>query len=267
MSLFEESRYGRLAREHQAAYRSADPFPHAVIDDFLPPEVCARLADEFPSSHQIDWVQFQEAASIKSASKCAEDLPPYIRSILFEFNSVPFLRFLECLTGIEKLISDPYFEGGGLHRIERGGFLKIHADFNRHPTLGLDRRINALLFLNRDWREEWGGHLELWNRSMTRCVRKVTPVLNRCVIFNTTDHAYHGHPDKLDSPPGVSRRSLALYYYTSERPKEEHSNGHTTLYHYRPNEADARLRFSREVRRFCHKVLLTAADWVRPPLY
>ena len=54
------------------------------------------------------------------------------------------LEFLETLTGIDGLVPDPYFAGGGLHQIVRGGFLKVHADFNWHPKLRLDRRLNML---------------------------------------------------------------------------------------------------------------------------
>src|SRR5581483_6543461 len=115
------------------------------------------------------------------------------------------------------LIPDPYFTGGGLHQIERGGYLKIHADFDRHEKLGLQRRLNVLVYLNRDWDESYGGALELWDRAMTHPVVRVLPVFNRCVVFSTTDQSYHGHPEPLTCPPDRRRRSLALYYYTAAR--------------------------------------------------
>jgi Rps23 Pro-64 3,4-dihydroxylase Tpa1-like proline 4-hydroxylase len=93
----------------------------------------------------------------------------------------------------------------------------VHADFNRHEKLNLDRRLNLLLYLNRDWKEEYGGHLQLWTRDMGRCVVKVLPVFNRCVVFSTTDFSYHGHPDPLTCPPGRTRKSIAMYYYTNGR--------------------------------------------------
>ena len=114
-------------------------------------------------------------------------------SFLLEFvKGCVFLEFLESLTGIDGLIPDPYYEGGGLHPIVPGGFLKVHADFNWHKDLKLDRRLNVIVYLNRNWKEEYGGHLELWNREMTRCERRVLPIFNRCVIFSTTDFSYHG---------------------------------------------------------------------------
>jgi hypothetical protein len=136
----------------------------------------------------------------------------FTRDLLREFNSPGCLQFLETLTGIGNLMPDPYFEGGGLHQIEPGGFLKVHADFNWHPRLRLDRRLNLIVYLNQDWREEYNGHLELWDRSMSLAVRKVLPVFNRAVVFSTTSWAYHGHPEKLACPPGQTRKSLALYY-------------------------------------------------------
>jgi len=137
-------------------------------------------------------------------------------------NSEPFLEFLQNLTGIkEKLVPDPYLEGGGYHQIKSGGFLKVHVDFHKHRDMQLDRRINVLVYLNEDWPEEYGGHFELWERDMSACAVKVAPLFNRLVVFSTTDYSWHGHPDALTCPPDRSRRSLALYYYTNGRPADE----------------------------------------------
>jgi Rps23 Pro-64 3,4-dihydroxylase Tpa1-like proline 4-hydroxylase len=147
-------------------------------------------------------------------------------------NSEPFLMFLQKLTGIEEtLMPDPYFVGGGFHEIKPGGYLKIHADFNRHNMTNLDRRINALVYLNEDWDESYGGHFELWDKDMTKCHKKVLPVFNTLAIFSTTDFSYHGHPDPLACPEGRSRKSLALYYYSNGRPQHEISDkDHSTVF-------------------------------------
>jgi hypothetical protein len=224
------------ARGLNGSYVSADPFPHIVIDDFLPPAILDSVLGEFPGPDAIDWKRFKDGTGRKLATRDEAQMGPHTRALIHELNSSQFLRFLETLTGIEGLIPDPHLEGGGLHQIERGGYLKIHADFNRHKTLGLDRRLNLLLYLNRDWKEEYGGHLELWTRDMSRCARKVLPVFNRCVVFSTTDDSYHGHPEPLTCPPDWSRKSIALYYYSNGRPKEEMSSSHSTLYQRRPGE-------------------------------
>ncbi|MCB9285156.1 MAG: 2OG-Fe(II) oxygenase [Lewinellaceae bacterium] len=142
-------------------------------------------------------------------------------------NSQPFLEFLQNLTGIkETLIPDPYFEGGGYHQIKPGGFLKVHVDFHKHKMMDLDRRVNVLVYLNEDWKEEYGGHFELWERDMSQCVTRIAPLFNRMAIFSTTDYSWHGHPDPLACPPDRSRRSLALYYYTNGRPASDVSDVH-----------------------------------------
>ena len=126
-------------------------------------------------------------------------------------NSFEMLLWLEALTGIEGLIPDPYFGGGGLHQIEPGGFLKIHADFNVHPKLKLDRRLNMLVYLNKDWRDEYGGHLELWDRDMTAAARRSCRCSTARSIFSTTDTSFHGHPHPLTVPDGdVAQVGLAL---------------------------------------------------------
>jgi hypothetical protein len=105
-----------------------------------------------------------------------------------------------------------------LHQSERGGFLSVHSDFARHakqPTWS--RRVNVLLFLNENWQPEFGGDLEFWDRDVARCVTRIAPAANRCVIFPTNEYTYHGHPKPLACPAGVTRKSLALYYYTNEQ--------------------------------------------------
>jgi hypothetical protein len=232
--LFQAERYQQVARQHREAYAAAQPFPHAVLDDFLPEDVCDRLLDEFPSPGRIDWLRFERHHSRKLATRGDGQFGDYTRDLLLQFNGAAFLEFLETLTGITGLISDPYFEGGGLHQIERGGYLKVHADFNWHQKLSLDRRINVIVYLNRDWREEYNGHLELWDCSMSRCVREVLPVYNRCVAFSTTSWSYHGHPQKLACPSDRTRKSLALYYYSNGRPDDERRARHGTLWQERP---------------------------------
>ena len=145
-------------------------------------------------------------------------------------NSAPVLRFLQELTGIVGLIPDPWYGGAGPHQIEPGGFLKVHVDFNLHPLLELDRRLNLLVYLNKDWREEYGGHLELWNRDVSRCEKKVLPVFNRTVVFSTTDFSFHGHPEPLACPEGRTRKSVSFYYYSNGRPEEERSAPHDTIF-------------------------------------
>lgn len=265
--IFGADRYAELAVGLRDAYRGARPFPHVVIDDFLPPDIADRVLDEFPGPEGIDWIRFRHAGAVKLGSRDELQLPSFIRDLLFQFNSSVFLQFLESLTGISGLASDPYFEGGGLHQIEPGGFVKIHADFNIHPRLRLDRRINVLLYLNKGWKEEYGGHLELWDSTMSRCEKRVLPVFNRCVIFNISDRAFHGHPDPLTCPAGMTRKSLALFYYTNGRPLEEQSPGHSSLYAYRPGEVKIWRRASRAGRRLLHRVLSRLAERARPPLY
>jgi Rps23 Pro-64 3,4-dihydroxylase Tpa1-like proline 4-hydroxylase len=147
------------------------------------------------------------------------------------------LNFLEILTGIKGVIPDPYYVGGGLHQIKPGGNLEVHADFNLHTKLKLDRRINVLVYMNKDWHEEYGGHFELWNKDMTAAEQKILPLFNRCAIFSTTSTSYHGHPTPLSCPPDRTRKSIATYYYSNGRPEEEANESHSTLFMQRPGAA------------------------------
>jgi Rps23 Pro-64 3,4-dihydroxylase Tpa1-like proline 4-hydroxylase len=224
------ARLTQLAADNAAQYQANAPFPNAFFDNFLPAGVAEAALRDFPEPKQLPWSEFADPNQAKLAFDKVEKLPGSIRDILYFFNSRPMLQFLEKLTGISGLIPDPYYVGGGVHQIKPGGFLKVHADFNRHTALGLDRRLNVLLYLNDNWKEEYGGHFELWNKEMTAPVRKILPLFNRCAMFSTTSTSYHGHPNPLTCPPDRSRKSLAVYYYSNGRPEGEVREGHSTLF-------------------------------------
>jgi hypothetical protein len=232
-SFLPRARMKDIGESAHATYINAKPYPHIVLDDFFDPTIVDGILDEFPKPNAIRWEKFDTGSEIKLACATDASFGPLTRLFLYHLNSITFLEFLSQVTGIDNLIPDPRFEGGGLHQIVRGGKLGVHADFNRHHVYDLDRRLNLLLYLNKNWREDYGGHLQLWDRNMTRCEAKVAPLFNRVMIFGTTDFTYHGHPDPLQCPEGMTRKSLALYYFTNGRPSEEVTGEHTTIFRAR----------------------------------
>jgi len=223
-----------LGKEKSEEYQTGKPFPHIYFDDFLPLEAAEAALKDFPGPKQLPWIEFDEPRQRKLAFNTVDKLPPSVRDVLYFLNCRPMLTFLETLTGIRNIIPDPYYAGAGLHQIRPGGNLEVHADFNRHPKLQLDRRINVLVYLNKDWKEEYGGHFELWNKEMTAAEKKILPVFNRCAIFSTTSTSYHGHPMPLTCPPDRTRKSLATYYYSVGRPEEEVSGVQPSRFKRRP---------------------------------
>jgi len=233
----------KLSLDKKNVYTNAKPFPFILLDNFFDSKYLDKILDEFPDLSKSNYShKFNTKNDNKMASSSTKIFSKNISDFFNFLNSIQFLDFLQNLTGIKShLTSDPYFWGSGLHEIKRGGFLKIHADFNVHPLLKLNRRINILIYLNKNWKEEWGGHLELWNKNMNKCEHKILPIFNRVVIFNTSDFSYHGHPTPLNCPSNCSRKSLALYYYTNGRPKSEINEKlevHNTLYQNRKNSDD-----------------------------
>lgn len=187
------------------------PFPHAIIDDYLRPEVVRKINSQWP----LTWKQKSGKTSIKwHTSK----LPPAAQQVV---DSVD-IAWLEELTGISGLVADPDLFGAGLHCIPPGGFLKMHVDFNGHPK-GWHRRVNMLIYLNEGWQDEWGGHLQLGMDTF----KTIAPLGGRCVVFETTEESWHGHPFPLACPEDRQRRSLALYFYTEAPPPNKL---HTTIY-------------------------------------
>jgi Rps23 Pro-64 3,4-dihydroxylase Tpa1-like proline 4-hydroxylase len=218
-------------------YQTNKPFPHIVIDHFFSNEILKQIEAEFPAIDSPKWNRYVHHFSVKLALSKLELMGPETQKLIEYLNGKPFMKYLTQLTGIEDLQSDPFFEGGGLHQITRGGFLGVHADFNFHKKLGLHRRLNLLIYLNDNWADEFGGALELWDEKVTEVQKKIFPIFNRMVVFNTTDFSFHGHPEPLNCPADRSRKSIALYYYTQTRPAHEISAAHSTLYRARPSDS------------------------------
>ena len=204
-------------------YASAEPFPHIVMDDFLPDDLFRQLVACFPQADSPLWDRYDYQYQTKLACNLVHRFPQPIRSTLHMLNSGGFLEKLEALTGEKGLVSDPYFVGGGIHQIQRGGKLAVHADFTQPPHLKMYRRLNLLIYLNPEWEETYGGKFELWDREAKHCVKSVAPKGNRCVIFTTSGDSFHGHPHPLNCPEGITRRSLAIYYYQLQPPNASHA--------------------------------------------
>lgn len=223
----------QLGKDKHAEYANAEPFPNIVFDNFFNEDMLNQVLADFPDlSKKDDIINYDNHNEKKLAAKGERHFSDNTKSFIHYLNSQPVLEFLQELTGIkETLLPDPYLNGGGYHEIKPGGLLKVHADFNKHEFTMLDRRINLLVYLNKDWDESYGGHFELWNKTMTKSHKKILPLFNRVAIFSTTDFSYHGHPDPLTCPPDRSRKSIALYYYSNGRPKNELSKKpHSTLF-------------------------------------
>jgi hypothetical protein len=230
-----------LGRAKKDEYQSGDPFPNFYFENFFNAGEIDEILREFPDLEKVSEHNFQNANEKKLATKGEHKLGEKAVAFIHFLNSQPFLDFLTAITGIENLLPDPTLLGGGYHEIKPNGFLKIHSDFNKHPAYGLDRRLNVLIYLNRDWKPEYGGDFELWDKEMKSCVKKISPHFNTIAIFSTTSTSYHGHPNPLTCPPDRSRKSIALYYYTNGRPQNEISEGfehHSTIFKARTGMDD-----------------------------
>ncbi len=218
-----------------------------MLPDFIDEDILERCLREFPSTTDSSAGFRRSQENLKFEFR-PEILSAALRSLFYSFNSIPFVGFIENLTGIKGLIPDPYFGGAGFHQVNEGGHLDIHTDFNFHPSMGLERRINVLIYLNKDWREEYGGCFEIWDQKMSRCCRRIVPTFNTCVIFNTSSISFHGNPVRVNHPEGKPRRAIALYYYTATWDKTRRAR--TTQFKVRPassDELDLRVRLNEVV--------------------
>jgi hypothetical protein len=237
-----------------ARYLAATPYPHIVLDDFLEPGAAEAAIKEFPPLDPGQWNNYLHTNERKFSNTDPDTWGPTLREILQEFNSPRFVQFVSRLIGVDNLIADPSLEGGGLHQSTTGGYLNIHADFTVHPhNRNWQRRANILLYLNDEWKPEYGGDLELWSADMKQCVEKVAPVANRVLIFTTDGTSFHGHPDPMLCPEGVARRSMALYYFSIEDDPQVRS----TEYRARPGDG------AHSIVIYADTQMLRAYDWAK----
>lgn len=240
---FSPERQEQILRNH-SDYKTRLPFPHMISNAVLPLAVLSLVEQEIPDNPELNEEGCLKHGQIcfrgttewyKNAINDDSKYGPTTMAVFSFFRSSVFTRFLERLTGIQDLIPDPEYHGSGIHQTLSGGYLDVHADFNRLLRYDLHRRVNILLYLNPDWEEGYGGHLELWSKDMRSCHARVKPDIGTLAVFSTTDFSYHGHPNPLTCPKNRSRRSLALYYYTRSRPakdclNEDCESFHSTLF-------------------------------------
>jgi hypothetical protein len=241
------------AESDAESFRTAKPFRHIVLEDFVAPSYKEALMKAFPDPSWSGWNRGKEEQQAFQPKKltCADIgvIPTPLDRLLNEFNSAPVLAWLEKLTGIENLLSDPYLFGGGLHSTGPGGILVPHIDFHFGHNAKLHRRLNLLLYLNEGWKSENNGALELWNQEKDCVEREVYPEYGRVVVFQTDADSMHGFSKAVE---GRFRNSIAMYYYTVQPPPKY--SGDTATHWRKKEQAGRRLGVGGRLAKFSARV-------------
>lgn len=220
------------------AFRTARPFRHLVIDDFLHRDFAQALLEQFPTFERGNARAEDGSLGNKSTVERIRELGPSYADLDDLIQSREFLDLVGRMTGIDELLYDPWYFGGGTHENRHGQDLDAHVDFNRHPVERWHRRLNLIVYLNHRWQDDWGGSLELHSdpRSDQDQITTITPLFNRAVIFETTEWSWHAFPpiQLPENERSLSRKSIALYFYSRERPDDELADTHSTIYVDRP---------------------------------
>jgi hypothetical protein len=243
--------------ELRKKYQSKRPYRYLVFDNILNHDAANEIHASYPEINEGVWDGTTYLDQKNKFQKRNFEANSSMQNVFDELNSEEFLQWLNYITEIEEpLISDPGLFGGGLHQSIKGAFLNVHVDYNIHPETNNHRRLNVIIYMNKDWKDLYEGQLELWeiNEAKQVILEKVTPIFNRCVIFETNEISFHGHPKPLNTPVGVSRKSLATYYYTKSRPLSEITDGHNTIYINTEGGVGQMKRFKSGVKAFLERV-------------
>jgi Rps23 Pro-64 3,4-dihydroxylase Tpa1-like proline 4-hydroxylase len=203
---------------------NAEPFEHIIIDNFLNNEYANKVHELFPINYE-DWHKYENPIEVKYTYDNINILPTELKNYFYYLSSKQIIDLFRRITNIDNLNYDEYLHGAGLHCHPRNGRLNIHLDYEKHPYSGKERRLNVILFLSKEWEDEWNGFNQLWDKEVTKCVKKTKPVFNRAIIFKTNDISWHGLPEKIMCPENVYRKSLA-YYYVSPLNSLKHENAY-----------------------------------------
>ncbi|MBL4900980.1 MAG: 2OG-Fe(II) oxygenase [Colwellia sp.] len=234
--VFNFDKFEEYVKNNKEIYQNKKPFSYDGITDLFSEVALDGILDSFPAVEDEElWDKRDDKGiqvKLRTNWKTELDIAPKILEVVQTLQSGRFCRLLSEYTGIDGLMPDYWFGGGGLNQIMKDGELAIHVDGTYNDEIKMYRRVNIIVFLNQDWKDEYGGHLEFWDKELTHCVDKVSPVYNTMAMFNTSDLTPHGHPYPLTCPDNMSRKSLILYYYTSSRPDDEivHEKVHRALF-------------------------------------
>lgn len=215
-------------------FNNNSPFDHVVVDNFFKNEIAQKLETEFPAFDDKVWHEYKNAIEIKKTCNNWNFFPSLTYKIFSFLSSKDFINFLsESINSSEKIYPDQGLNGGGWHIHGRGGKLNPHLDYSIHPKLNLQRKFNLIIYLNSQWKREWGGNLGLWENSSSekpgKMIKSIEPLFNRAIIFDTTQNSWHGLMNKLICPKSEYRKSIAIYYLC-EPSKTAPSRGKALFY-------------------------------------
>jgi Rps23 Pro-64 3,4-dihydroxylase Tpa1-like proline 4-hydroxylase len=222
----------------KAKCQGAPSFPHFYLDNFLEESFANEVHESFPS--YSDAKQLGKTFSAVNEKKKiqitdSKKFPPAVYKLHELLASNEFVEMVSDLMGIKNLIADPTMLGGGIHETNAGGHLDVHVDFNYNEELKLHRRVNILIYFNKDWHDDYGGYLDLWDKHVKNCLGSYAPIFNRAAGFTTNEISWHG-VTPLTCPPDRMRKSFAVYYYTKEAPPGWDGVVHSTIFKARPTE-------------------------------
>lgn len=214
----------------QKEFQDPSQINSCIIDNLLPEEIAQEIFRSFPEPSKMG-----EHRSLRENKKIAAQLNlynPILEEITFAFQDLRIVKLVEEITGIKQMEPDSKLYAGGISLMSEGNFLNPHLDNSHDSEREHYRVLNLLYYVSPNWKEEYGGNLELWDNGVKEKQRVIHSKFNRLVLMITNKTSYHS----VSKVVHAGHRCCISNYYFSPVPAENESYFHVTTFYGRPEE-------------------------------
>jgi Rps23 Pro-64 3,4-dihydroxylase Tpa1-like proline 4-hydroxylase len=212
------------AERMRTDYATPGQVPAAWIDDLLPEELARRIYGEFPTADRMMLKRSIKEHKLVAAQMDAYD--PLLEEVVYAFQDPRVVELVGEITGLRALEADAELYAGGISLMAKGGYLRPHLDNSHDGNQGRYRVLNLLYYATPDWREAYGGSLQLWDYGPLTTPRTIPSVFNRLVIMATNKASWHS----VNEIRHDGRRCCVSNYYFSRVSPEAADYFHATSF-------------------------------------
>lgn len=226
--------YQKLVQEKESLKQqytlSKNKIGYFYIDNLLPPEIANTIYDCFPKPENMTLKK--SIREYKYVAAQMDKYNPILEEIIYAFQTQKIVNIIKEICDIDNICPDENLYAGGISAMGNGNFLNPHLDNSHDKDRNMWRILNLLFYVTPDWKDENGGHLEIWPNGLKEEQNTLHSKFNRLIVMSTHQKSWHSV-----SPVTVnkSRCCISNYYFSSEAPAEN-EKFHITTFRGRPEQ-------------------------------